>query len=80
MAERLLAVSVQWMQRLGLRAAESRFMVILEGCGGRRGRSEFGWGYWHRVDGLSSCAAPNRCTRGTQGEILRFHALKPAEM
>ena len=63
-----------------LRATESRFVVILEGCGGRRGRSEFGWGYWHRVDGLSSCAAPNRCTRGTQGEILRFHALKPAEM
>ena len=80
MAERLLAVSVQWMQRLGLRAAESRFVVRLEGCGGRGGRSELGGRYWHRVDGLSSRAAPNRCTRGTQGEILRFHALKPAEM
>ena len=76
MAERLLAVSVC----VCVRAAESRFVVILEGCGVRRGRNEFGWGYWHRVDGLSSCAAPNRCTRGTQGEILRFHALKPAEM
>ena len=54
MAECLLAVSVQWMQRLGLRAAESRFVVRLEGCGGRGGRSELGGGYWHRVDGLSS--------------------------
>jgi len=54
MAECLLAVSVQWMQRLGLRAAESRFVVRLEGCGSRGGRSELGGGYWHRVDGLSS--------------------------
>ena len=79
MAERLLAVSVQWMQRLGLRAAESRFVVILEGCGSRRGRSVLGWGCCHRVGGLSSCAAPNRCVEGTRGELIRLHAYKPAE-
>ena len=37
MAECLLAVNVQWMQRLGLRAAESRFVVRLEGYGAHAG-------------------------------------------
>jgi hypothetical protein len=75
-----LAVRVQRMQRLGQRAAESRFVVRLEEWGGRRGRGEFEKGYWNRTGGPSSCEVPNRCMEGTRGELIRLRAFKPAEM
>ena len=71
-----LAARVQRMQRLGQRAAESRFVVRLEECGGRRGRGEFEKEYWNRT----ACEVPNRCMEGTRGELIRLRAFKPAEM
>ena len=78
MTECLLAVRVQCKSR-GQRAAESRFVVRREEFGGKRGRSELGRGGWHRTGGHSSRGVPNRCTEGTRGELIRFHAFKLAE-